>query len=408
MVNDPVNITFHYLARLRKATSSRALEKDLNVAFVRLPELQAWLGRHDFERATDVSVSYNQTLRAYLIDICLDGSALQLERGGLSRVATMIFGNQFRHESVKWVSLNDIEYSASAGKILGGPYFGTPWVLSSLIQNSMPLFSVPLPVGLSVPEKQQLLKTLIANGVSVFTESPLWNTPASEVAKLATFMEDLCEKHDKRIAYFLNGTCRFPVLQEYLNIISEISIARCTMGIRVCPFSVGLNTCSFIRQYNIPIYGYNLLMVGQLHAPQLEVSPRALATLFRMAGCDLVNIGLKYQTLTKTNTISTFLSACRDKAASMVDPAFPMLTGGITPTVAHGIARDHGTQLGLHFKKPLLRSGLDMRKTKRNLRAYHEALKPAIAGQSLEEAMAHETKKTKNLRGYQQEYGEHA
>lgn len=407
MDNNSYPLKLRYLVKLHEKALPSLLSKDISAGFVHLGNLKDWLSRHDMGETGNITYSYSSEIGTYVLDFTLDGRWIEIDVGGLSRIATIIFGNQFRNELIEWVHLYDIDFSPKVISLFKGPNFGKSGVDEFLLNDrTKPILSFPIPVRLDLAEKKKLLAILVSSGISIITESPLWNTKLEDLINLTEYLEYLCANFNTKLIYFLNGTLHLIELQKYMKALKKINPNRTLIGFRLCPFSMGLNTCLWLRDYGFPIYGYNLLSIGSTQQPRYEISPGALASLFRLSGCDIINIGLKYQSIKTMALAQEFVKKCDQRYDHKIFETLPMFTGGITPRLCHEIVYKFGLSAGLHIKKPILRSGLDdPQKINRNILAYFEASQIAINRIDLDEAIGRELSDTKNIRSYEHEYG---
>jgi ribulose 1,5-bisphosphate carboxylase large subunit-like protein len=256
-------------------------------------------------------------------------------------------------------------------------------------------------------EETSIASALVTSGVTLLTQSPFTTTPPDALPKITTEMEAIGESTGRRFVYFVNATSKLQYVQAYVRALSKLVSHYVTFGLRVCPLSMGLNVCAWIRsRIPHPIYGYNLLPLGHRIDPSYELTPRSLATLLRLAGVDALNVGLKYQSIASGTAVPDYLRACRDPLPDDILPSLPMLTGGITPRVACRIVAAHGSKLGLHIKKPILRSGLHITKIKRNMKAFDQAVAIALSGRDIDEVVGAEARGTKALRSYERDFGQ--
>lgn len=392
----------HYFVRLRPESSPEHLKQDLNAAFRSLDELARGNAGAKQERASDVRVSFNSSLGCYVVAVVLSVNALGLDSGGMARLLSSLFGNQFRHESVEWASLYSIEPLPGIGTYVSSPAVGLDSIHRRTGNVDQPVFSVPLPRGLRSDDEKSLTSALIGAGVGILTQSPFTTTLPGELERIANDLDALANAHRRHVMYFVNATSKLQFINGYLRELPKLKREHVTMGLRICPLSIGLNVCSWIRTtVDCPIYGYNLLPLGQPLNPSYEVTPQSVATLLRLSGVDAVNAGLKYETFSKGTSVQDFVSACREPLTDNIATTLPMLTGGITPRLAYTIVRSHGLDVGLHIKKPLLKFGLQPKTLKGTMDAYREAVAIALSGQDLDDAVANEASNTKALRAYE-------
>jgi ribulose 1,5-bisphosphate carboxylase large subunit-like protein len=402
-----VGFRLEYFVRLRGDSSPDHFRKDLNAAFLSLGEITESITRQGKHPTGDADISSDFSSGGYHVKIAISAYTLDIRAGGLARFLTTLFGNQFRHESIERASLISIKPSSGIGRDLPGPAVGAAKLLKTAASLNRPLFSVPLPRGLNNIDEMTLASALIGAGVTVLTQSPFTTTPSGDLQRIADKLDLIAQQHSQKVIYFVNATSRLDILAAYLHEFEKLERAHVTMGLRVCPLSLGLNVCAWIRgsaKNPIPIYGYNLLPLGQYGIPSYEITPRAAATLLRLSGIDIINAGLKYQTFSADDTaVESFTTACRELLPDGTKTTLPMLTGGITPRHAYSIIRSYGTDIGLHIKKPILGRGYDASILKSTMEAYYQAIAIALSGRELVRAISEGSDETNAIRAYEGE-----
>ncbi len=335
----------------------------------------------------------------YQLFVRLDGDAIGASLGGLGRVWSLLFGNPFRHSGITAVCLTRIQPSSGLAAQLGGPSVGRDGITDSAARDAGPLLAVPLPLALELPDASELVRDLVKAGVNIVCDSPLHSSDVSGLRQRIDRYAAVAESLDQPFLYFANGTLRLDVLLPCIEYLEEYEHPRLTVGLRLCPLSVGLNVVSYCAARAIPVYGFNMVDIGQ--GPR-GWSVGALTTAFRLAGCDLITMGLLAPDVMEAPDTIDMVDAATASEPEIA-PALPVFTGGITPRVAHAVIRRYGNDVGLHTKRPILRGGFGYRALSQNVGAIREA---ATLGpvETATDVMRAEARNSRKWRAYEERY----
>jgi len=397
-----------YIVNLDNNYSVDQLVRDISVGFSGISGIKSWTENSDNYIDQEQLVTYT-TLgndNSYQVFIKISGDRIGIKEGGLSRFATIIFGNPFRHDGVQNVFLTKIEFSTELANHFKGPVIGLEGLKTFFKEKSFPLKSVPLPIDLHEQDKHKLIGRLVKNGINIVTESPIYNSTKNELLRDIKYFERLQKKISMPFIYFVNSTVILDRIFDYIEIISELnSNNNFKIGLRLCPLSVGFNTCLFIRKFNIPIYGYNLLNIANAEGGKYCISSGALSKIMRIVGCDLINVGLRAKNILRKPVSNEIISAATKGHDQNFKQSIPVFTGSLTPRTAYQVVSEYGSNIGLHVKKPLLRSGLSGNELEKNISAFCEAIELAKLGIPIDKAMEREDGQTKFWRDYENKFG---
>lgn len=395
-----------YLVNLDNNYSIDQLVRDISVGFSGISGIKSWSKNSKIDAEHLVTYSTLGEANRYQIFINISGDRIGITEGGLSRIATILFGNPFRHVGVKKVFLTKIEFSNDLAKHFKGPGCGMEGFKSYFSENNFPLKSVPLPIDLNEQDKHQLIGRLVKNGINIICDSPIYNPTKKELLLDIKYLEKLYKKISLPFFYFINATVIFDRIFDYIKILKNLNSSNnFKIGFRLCPLSIGFNTCSFIRKFDIPIYGYNLLNIAHAEGGKYSISSGALTKLMRIVGCDLINVGLSAKNILGRPISNEIISAAIQGQDPSIKKSIPVITGSLTPRTAYHVVFEYGSNIVLHVKKPLLRGGLDNNELEKNISAFFESIQLAKLGTPIDEAMEREDSQTKFWRYYENKYG---
>ncbi len=393
-----MRLSLTYLVCLSERYSRSQFRVDVFTGFSGLPAAKAMQMDE-----TQVELSEIGAANEFQLHVTLDSDILDLINGGASRLLSTLLGNPLRHEGIEKAVLTHVDFDPDLLTAWKGPSVGLNGIKTLFGAEEMPLRSVPLPTELDESGRRVLLQELCRHGIRIFTDSPTTTTTYCELERTIALLSNLSEEKRTPLAYFVNGTVTLSALLRLLETLTRSSPDRLLLGIRLCPLSMGLNVVSYIRDHDIPIYGYNLLPVPGPATSGHGVNAGTLAKIFRVVGCDLVNVGLRAKRILDTASAEEIVQACTQLVP--ITSSTPVITGSLTPRMAYDVVLKYGRDIVLHVKKPILRSGYSGNGLARNALALKEAVNLAIAGTSIDEAMAREGSDTKYWREYEALFG---
>lgn len=253
-------IELTYLVELEDGYSIELLGNDILIGFSGISGITPYLDGKHFPTGHFVSFTELGKNR-YNLFLRYDGEKIGISNGGVSRLLSIFFGNPFRHKSVVTVFLTNIKFSDKALEQFPGPIWGQEGVSNFFDRRKKPYISVPLPIELEKTQQEFLIHTLVSCDIPIFCDSPISNRSEEELSEDINLFASIASAHKKRIIYFLNANVRVKMLSKLINLIKKFRHQYLALGLRMCPFSVGFSICSYVRQCNIPIYGYNLFNV---------------------------------------------------------------------------------------------------------------------------------------------------
>lgn len=392
-----LNLT--YLVEIEPPYTPDALRHDIAIGLADM--IGTPLASHVIGGQNTIAVSYTRVPSndAYQFLLTLDAAALGLGRAGFPRVLTMIFGNPFRHEGLRSVYLTRFDFDGACEHPFVGPFLGLDGLRSRLDSPTGPLIAVPIPSELNVNERAHLARILVKSGVRILSHSPVDTPTAQSLDAELTAYSKIAAELNTSFSIFANLTIALQGFLDCTSVLTAFDDPNVLAGARICPLSFGLSGVSYLRERDIPIYGYNLLQLG-VGARALSIG--ALIQLLRLAGCDLINVGLHTSSILGRPEAGEMYSAMMD--VSELPRVGPVFTGGITPRVAHAIISEFGTNVVLHIKKPLLADGVTERSLSANINALREAIEIAARGISIDEAFQSEARDTRAWRHYEQNH----
>jgi len=337
--------------------------------------------------------------------IRISGHKLRIEHGGFPRLISIIFGNPFRNAAIHSATLTKISLADRLVRYFKGPHLGIKGIEKIVKSENLPLLSVPVPRCTSEEQYKQMIEALLMEGVQCFYHSLLNEANINDFQNKIKILSSLSSKK-RPVLYFIDATIEIPILNSYIKEIKNATIPKTlTIGVRVCPLSVGLGICSSIRRLEIPIFGYNLLHQIVTSGGKFSITNGALAKIFRIVGCDLVNVGLRAKDMIGKRNAIEIIDSLVSNGETNLKQSFPVFTGTITPRNANVIIRDYGKRLVLHTSRPIFHGETEPKKISRNVRALKEAIKLANQGLSVEKAIEKENSRTESIRKYEKKYG---
>lgn len=384
---------FHYVVRLSEALSADTLRRNLIAAL----EHDTGGGFGRLEGAPHVSMVHIDA-NTHQVVLTLQLPLEPIVRGGPSYLISHILGNPFRDYSVESVSLQALDVPAG---ILPGPRIGLNGLRSKL-GNAGPLVSVPVPDHL-YSDGAKPIEWLLKSGVSIITATATSAISVEDLRARLQLLNQITQQTNTHVIYFLNGVVTTEVWRHYHAVVTETRSERLIVGVRLCPLSMGLNWCHYVAEVAAPILGYNLLHRSLVAAKGFRISLAALCSLFRLVGCDVVTVGLRTPDTLTSPDVTGAIEAVRTTGLS-VNPAFPMLTGAITPRIAHEIAIRFGKDCILHTASPIFQGGAERKLITRNVRAIVEAVESGLRAVPIKEVLSNED--APNWLAYEREYGQ--
>jgi len=337
----------------------------------------------------------------YGVDITFNESQF-IYGNGLASLFSFAFGNTFRDLGVTQVVIDAVSIRDNESTNLSfGPNFGVQGVRELLLHPEEPLISYPMPPFLDDIEWRDLLQTLNQSGINIFTDSPLENNSDKLVVEnKIRLIESTAKVSGKRVVYFLNGTTSIRNLLSLSELAIKNRSSNVVYGIRICPISMGLNMISHLKSQQIPVFGY--LLFGDTRR-FINVSPKAMASLQRLSGCDLINVGLTSDILSKRNIAYNMVTAATERLDTGVKQTFTAFTGNLTPQRAYNIFRDYHAHSILHMRRPLTGGSISKPKVAMRASAFFEAMELGQQGKDLKSLLRQEHKSTRNIRAYSRE-----
>ncbi len=400
-MNTPTHLHLTYVVELSPPYTPEALRHDIALGLADSIGTTDWAQTFRVESPWAVSYTRVPGGGTYQLGVVIDIEALGMADGGLARLLTLIFGNAFRHEHVTSTYLTHIACEGPLCDPVLGPAFGFEGIRGRIGSPDGPLIAVPLPLELTSSQTHELVRTLVRNGVQLISHSPFHVPSADSLRTDLAAYSRIAADIDRPFAFFPNLTLNLEAYLKCAEVLAASDDPLLTAGARVCPLSLGLNLVTHLRRASVPLYGYNLLQLG---VGARGISIAALTRLLRLAGCDLINVGLHTSTVLAGSEAGEMHAAMTDAAPSLSLVA-PVFTGGITPRVAHALVTQFGSDIVLHIKKPILRDGLSDRAVSENITGLREAIERAKAGESIHDAFRRGSGDTRAWRKYEESHG---
>lgn len=402
-----MQIKLTYIVQLGEGYKISTLENDILVSLSGMQGILAWSRNQKIVNKHLVTFSALDEPNTFQVFLEINAAEIGILDGGMSRLLTIIMGNPFRHQLVQKVRLTKIDFSSDITNHYDGPLWGLDGIKSYFSNIERPLLSTPLPMYLTFDEKTELLKNLIDFGINMICDSPNESFTIEILERNISFLNNLSEKLNKKFFYFINGTVSLDILSNYIKVIKKYDSSNFKMGFRICPFSLGLNVCSYIHDSGIHIFGYNLLHLFHDSGGRFSINPGVIASILRVIGCDLINVGLRARNILSQPIALEIIESTRGTSTKTLKPSYPVFTGTLTPRMTYKVIKQYGADVIIHVKKPILRNGFDNKKLKRNVNALLEAMNLALTDVSINKAMQKENRATKNWRSYENEFDQY-
>lgn len=312
----------------------------------------------------------------------------------LPYVLSLAFGNMIRPQQVRSVTLQDLIMPAAIAKKLGGPRFGSAQLRAHLGIMDRPLISVPLAAeGAAVEDSITIATQLIEAHVSLIPDSPVrfytefWQVE-KYLAGVASYLDS--KGKGKRAICFIVVNRLFTNALKFAKKLSRLSAdLGILIGIRIDPWIFGLANIQELAELGLPILCFSQMsrMIGS--------SAVALVSLLRYAGADLISVGTgKDVTYDRDTDIMDSINRMRRKTnlssePSMpffIEPAEPLVTGGLTPQDAYRFTQIYGKDMVFHMARPIAQP-LSPRE---NVEAFLLAIEAALRGVAFEKFLEEE------------------
>lgn len=343
----------------------------------------------NLEPRLSYSSQTNALRTSFKLSISGGAHDLGLADRGYAGLIMLVSGNAFRDSSIVSARLESIDVLDEAN-YLPGPAYGSN--LAAAYSAPYPWLSIPVPRNIANSDWATVAPTLANAGVTFITDMSLNLTPD----EMRRRIDQLATRVNRHITLFFNGTGRLSYLSELANQIVNGLQSRSqdvTVGIRICPISVGYSVMEHLRTMRIPLYAYTL---GPLPTEPRGWSQSAYTSLVSLLGADILNVGLFSLANMTKGTLHEAVSAT--SCANYGETSIPAFTGGIEPQVAYDYATKLDPPYILHTMTPVFRAGVSKKELTKRVRAICEGASAGRDGLSVTELFASRDRRVRNWR----------
>lgn len=318
-------------------------------------------------------------------------------------VFSIVLGNIIRGARFTKILLRDLQFPEKIMAGLPGPAMGLDGIKSFLACGNQTILSSPLAShGHAIDASVSRALELVKAGVSLVVDSP--------VRYYADF-EDCLEYIERFIAAvaaaqlraicFVNANFGFRFLDKMVSKLKTLSeTLGWPVGLRVDPMLVGIGVMERLRQSKLPLFCYSQFN-RLIYSSSAGVAIPVLTQLLRSVGADIISVGAgRGETYDKGAdahaSISCMLQPWRFRAnrrTHEIARTLPIVTGGLTPRIAHEIALQYSTDVGFHIGRGILEGPLNLSD---NVAAFKESIAAANKGKAYDAFLERDAKHLAN------------
>jgi len=314
-------------------------------------------------------------------------------------IFSIILGNIIRRAEFTRILLRELRFPNRIMVGLPGPIMGLDGIKNFLGLRNQNVLSSPLAshgddIEVSVSRALELIRA----GISLVPDSPVryYSDFADCSGYIERFVSSVANAGLRGIC-FVNANLGFRSLDKMVSKLKDLSEAlNWPIGLRIDPMLVGIGVVERLRRFGLPLFCYSQFN-RLIYSSSAGVAIPVLTQLLRSIGADIISVGTgggeTYDKGTDTHaSISCMLQPWRFQSGRRtreLPRTLPILTGGLTPRIAHEVALQHSTDIGFHIGKGVLAGPLALRE---NVAAFKESLLAAHNGKSYDAFLQSEAK----------------
>lgn len=318
-------------------------------------------------------------------------------------VFSIILGNIIRGARFTRILLRELQFPEKIMAGLPGPAMGLDGIKSFLgcgNQNilSSPLISPGNAIDASVSRALELVKA----GVSLVPDSPArYYADFEECVEYIEGFITAVATAELRAICFVNANFGFRFLDKMVSKLKTLSrTLGWPVGLRVDPMLVGIGVMERLRRSRLPLFCYSQFN-RLIYSSSAGVANTVLTQLLRSIGADIISVGAgrgeTYDKGADTHaSISCMLQPWRfrsNRRTYEIPRTLPIVTGGLTPRIAHEVALQYPTDVGFHIGRGILGGPLNLSD---NVAAFKESISAANNGKAYESFLEGDAKHLAN------------